>query len=153
MPWRTVDGARIVPKGIPELETLIEGMFEKKRFLTLIRDFTVFGDARDGLVKIVAAYHQFHAARHAIESTVAAASPEGDRRVGVIWHTQGSGKSLVMAFYAGQIVVHPAMENPTLVVITDRNDLERPAIRHILHMPRSDPSNPGAGREPRRIEE
>ena len=124
MPWRTVDGARIVPKGVPELETLIEGMFEKKRFLTLIRDFIVFGDARDGLVKIVAAYHQFHAVRHAIESTVAAASPEGDRRVGVIWHTQGSGKSLVMAFYAGQIVVHPAMENPTLVVITDRNDLD-----------------------------
>jgi len=124
MPWRTVDGTRIAPKDIPELETLIEGMFEKKRFLTLIRDFVVFGDARDGLVKIVAAYHQFHAVRHAIESTVAAASPEGDRRIGVIWHTQGSGKSLVMAFYAGQIVVHPAMDNPTVVVITDRNDLD-----------------------------
>ena len=124
MPWRTVDGSAIVPKGVPELGTLIEGVFEKTRFLTLIRDFTVFGDTGSGLVKIMAGYHQFHAVRHAVESTVAATSPEGDRRIGVIWHTQGSGKSLLMAFYAGQIIAHPAMENPTIVVITDRNDLD-----------------------------
>ena len=124
MPWRTVDGSAVAPKGAPELGTLIEGVFAKTRFLTLIRDFTVFGDAGSGLVKIVAGYHQFHAVRHAVESTVAAASPEGDRRIGVIWHTQGSGKSLLMAFYAGQIIAHPAMENPTVVVITDRNDLD-----------------------------
>ena len=84
----------------------------------------MFGDTGTGLVKIVAGYHQFHAVRHAVESTLAAASPEGDRRIGVIWHTQGSGKSLLMAFYAGQIIAHPAMENPTVVVITDRNDLD-----------------------------
>ena len=124
MPWRTVDGSAVAPKGAPELGTLIEGVFEKTRFLTLIPDFAVFGDTGSGLVKIVAGYHQFHAVRHAVESTIAAASPEGDRRIGVIWHTQGSGKSLLMAFYAGQIIAHPAMENPTVVVITDRNDLD-----------------------------
>ena len=124
MPWRTVDGSTVAPKGAPELGTLIEGVFDKTRFLTLIPDFTVFGDTGSGLVKIVAGYHQFHAVRHAVESTIAAASPEGDRRIGVIWHTQGSGKSLLMAFYAGQIIAHPAMENPTVVVITDRNDLD-----------------------------
>ena len=124
MPWRTVDGSVIAPKGTPELETLIEGVFEKSRFLTLIRDFTVFADTGSGIVKIVSGYHQFHAVRHAVESTVAATSLHGDRRIGVIWHTQGSGKSLLMAFYAGQIIAHAAMENPTIVVITDRNDLD-----------------------------
>ena len=124
MPWRTVHGSAVAPKGAPELGTIIKGVFEKARFLTLIRDFTVFADTGSGLVKIVAGYHQFHAVRHAVTSTIAAASPKGDRRIGVIWHTQGSGKSLLMAFYAGQIIAHPAMENPTFVVITDRNDLD-----------------------------
>ena len=124
MPWRAVDGSAVAPKGVPELETLIEGVFEKTRFLALIRDFTVFGDTGSGIVKIVAGYHQFHAVRHAVVSTATATSPDGDRRIGVIWHTQGSGKSLLMAFYAGQIIAHPAMENPTIVVITDRNDLD-----------------------------
>ena len=122
MPWRTVDGSEIAPKGVPELGTVIEGVFDKARFLTLLRDFTMFGDPGSGLVKIVAGYHQFHAVRHAVESTTTAVSPDGDRRIGIIWHTQGSGKSLLMAFYAGQIIAHPAMENPTIVVITDRND-------------------------------
>ena len=124
MPWRTVDGSDIAPKGTPELGTVIEGVFEKTRFLTLIRDFTVFADTGSGIVKMIAGYHQFHAVRHAVERTTSAASPEGDRRIGVIWHTQGSGKSLLMAFYAGQIIAHPAMENPTIVVVTDRNDLD-----------------------------
>ena len=124
MPWRTVDGSMIAPKGAPELETAIGGVFEKNRFLALIRDFTVFEDTGAGLVKIVAGYHQFHAVRHAVRRTIAATTPEGDRRIGVIWHTQGSGKSLLMAFYAGQILAHPDMGNPTVVVITDRNDLD-----------------------------
>ena len=124
MPWRTIDGSAVLPNGAPELETAIQGVFEKTRFLTLIRDFTVFEDAGSGIIKIVAGYHQFHAVSHAVERTVAATSPDGDRRIGVIWHTQGSGKSLLMAFYAGQIIAHPAMENPTVVVITDRNDLD-----------------------------
>ena len=124
MPWRTVDGPEIAPKGAPELGTVLEGVFEKTRFLSVIRDFTVFGDTGSGLVKIVAGYHQFHAVRHAVDETKQASSPGGDRRIGVIWHTQGSGKSLLMAFYAGRIVADPALDNPTIVVITDRNDLD-----------------------------
>ena len=77
----------------------------------------MFGDTGSGLVKIVAGYHQYHAVRHAVESTVSASAPDGDRKIGVIWHTQGSGKSLLMAFYAGQIVRNSDMENPTIVVV------------------------------------
>lgn len=124
MPWRTTDGANVATKGAPELSTLIEGVFEQRRLLTLMRDFTVFAETGSGLAKIIAGYHQFHAVRHAVNSTVTASSPEGNHRAGVIWHTQGSGKSLLMAFYAGQLVKHPAMANPTLVVLTDRNDLD-----------------------------
>lgn len=124
MPWRTTDGTQVAPKGAPELSTLIEGVFEHRRLLDLLRDFTVFGETGSGLAKIIAGYHQFHAVRHAVESTVTASSAGGNQRAGVIWHTQGSGKSLLMAFYAGQLVKHPAMANPTLVVLTDRNDLD-----------------------------
>jgi type I restriction enzyme R subunit len=148
MPWRTLDGETIAPKGSPELEVLLKGLFERDRLLTLMRDFTVFGDNSDGIIKIVAGYHQFFAAQHAINATLRAIprrdhgdgslqeSPRnyglptaedhrpGDRRIGVIWHTQGSGKSLLMAFYAGLLVRRPELENPTVVVITDRNDLD-----------------------------
>ena len=124
MPWRTVTGDDIAPKGTPELETLLKGVFERRNFLNLIKDFIVFGETDSGLIKILAGYHQFHAVRHAVARTIEATRPEGDRKVGVVWHTQGSGKSLLMAFYAGQIVKHPAMENPTLLIITDRNDLD-----------------------------
>ncbi|MBW7900978.1 MAG: type I restriction endonuclease subunit R [Rhodocyclaceae bacterium] len=144
MPWRTTDGKEVLPKGMPELPTLIEGVFAPPRFLDLLHHFTVFGETGSGLAKIVAGYHQYHAVNRAIESTIRAADPwqgvaeepasyglpcvatqhKGDRRAGVIWHTQGSGKSLLMAFYAGRLVKHPAMENPTLVVLTDRNDLD-----------------------------
>lgn len=148
MPWRTVGGDEIAPKGMPELETVLKGVFERRRFLDLVRDFIVFGDTENGVTKFLAGYHQFHAVRRAVESTIRAITPpagkpqgmaerpeafdlpsvtdyaQGDRRIGVIWHTQGSGKSLLMAFYAGQIIKHPAMENPTLVVLTDRNDLD-----------------------------
>jgi type I restriction enzyme R subunit len=124
MPWRTTDGKIIAAKGQPELGVLIEGIFERRRLLDLLHDFTVFGETGAGLAKIIAGYHQFHAVRHAVKKTVEASSPEGDRKVGVIWHTQGSGKSLLMAFYAGQLVRRPELENPTIVVITDRNDLD-----------------------------
>jgi type I restriction enzyme R subunit len=124
MPWRTVTGDDLAPKGTPELETVLKGVFDKRRFLDLIKDFIVFGDTGTGVSKILAGYHQFHAVREAVARTLAATSPDGDRKVGVIWHTQGSGKSLLMAFYAGQIVKHPALANPTLVVLTDRNDLD-----------------------------
>lgn len=124
MPWRTTDGADIAPKGSPEMSVMIEGLFDRKRLLSLMRDFTVFGEMGGGTAKIIAGYHQFHAVHKAVASTVAASRSGGDRKVGVIWHTQGSGKSLLMAFYAGLLVREPAMENPTVVVITDRNDLD-----------------------------
>ena len=124
MPWRTVTGEALARTSTPELETLIQGVFEKRRFLDLLKDFIVFGDTDNGVAKILAGYHQFHAVRHAVQRTIAATRPDGDRKVGVIWHTQGSGKSLLMAFYAGQIIKHPEMKNPTLVVLTDRNDLD-----------------------------
>lgn len=107
MPWRTVDGTKIAPKGAPELGTVIAGVLEKRRFLSLLADFTLFAEKSDGPIKILAGYHQFHAVLHAVERTVEASKPGGDRKVGVIWHTQGSGKSLLMAFYAGQIIKHP----------------------------------------------
>jgi len=142
MPWRTTDGTRIEPKGMPEMATLIEGVFEQGRFLDLLRHFTVFGEAGGGLIKIIAGYHQFHAVKKAVISTLRASQravaedpavyglpsvkdqPPGDHKAGVIWHTQGSGKSLLMAFYAGLLVFDPRMANPTLVVLTDRNDLD-----------------------------
>jgi len=142
MPWRTTDGTDIAPKGAPELSTLIDGVFEHRRLLDLLRDFTVFGETGSGLIKIIAGYHQFHAVKKAVLSTLRASQrvvaedpaayglpsvkgqPPGDRKAGVIWHTQGSGKSLLMVFYAGQLIRHPAMANPTLVVLTDRNDLD-----------------------------
>ena len=151
MPWRTIDGSEVAPKGSPEMAVLVEGVFHRRRFLDLVHDFIVFGESGSGIVKIIAGYHQFHAVRKAVTATLRAmpAAPgteavrrgmreepavfglpdardhsAGDRRIGVIWHTQGSGKSLLMAFYAGQLVRRPEMENPTIVVITDRNDLD-----------------------------
>ena len=124
MPWRTTDGAGVAPKGSPEMSVLIEGVFERKRFLSLMRDFSVFGETGKGISKIIAGYHQFHAVQRAVESTITASRLQGDRKAGVIWHTQGSGKSLLMAFYAGQLVRHPEMQNPTIIVVTDRNDLD-----------------------------
>jgi len=125
MPWRTVDGDDVAPPQVPQLDVLIHGVFEKRRFLDILRYFIVIEDDGSGtLIKKMAGYHQFHAVREAVDATVKAASPEGDRRCGVVWHTQGSGKSLTMAFYTGTIIQHPAMENPTVVVITDRNDLD-----------------------------
>ena len=124
LPWRTIDGDKIEPKGKPELDALIKGIFEKRRFLDLIRHFVAFEVDGDKIVKKMAAYHQYHAVNKAVDCTIKATSPGGDRKAGVIWHTQGSGKSLSMAFYAGKIIGHPAMENPTLVVLTDRNDLD-----------------------------
>ena len=83
----------------------------------------------------MAGYHRYHAVKNALESTVKASRPSGDRRGGVVWHTQGSGKSLTMVFFTGEIVLNPAMENPTIVVITDRNDLDDQLFRHILALP------------------
>ncbi len=124
LPWRTIEGETLAPKTMSQLEVLLRGAFDKQRLLDLLRYFIVFEDDGDAAIKKMAGYHQFHAVARAVEATIAASRPQGDRRVGVVWHTQGSGKSLTMAFYAGRVVLHPAMENPTLIVLTDRNDLD-----------------------------
>ena len=148
-PWRTIAGETLADPHMTELQVMLEGVFEPARFLALVRDFIVFDDDGSGkLVKKMAGYHQFHAVRVAVDETLRAAELQreragriaevgwryeagrkpggapGDRRIGVVWHTQGSGKSLTMAFYAGAIVREQAMENPTIVVLTDRNDLD-----------------------------
>lgn len=124
MPWRTVTGEDFAHRGTPELETLLRGVFTREYFLALIRDFIVFGDSGDGPFKILGGYHQFHGARKAVHEAIDATRPDGDRKIGVVWHTQGSGKSLLMAFFAGLAVKAPELENPTLLVLTDRNDLD-----------------------------
>lgn len=109
-----------------QLQVLIEGVFDKARLLRLVRDYVAYEDDPDSgeVFKILAQYHQFYAVETAIDAVFEASRPDGDRRGGVVWHTQGSGKSLSMLFFGGRIVDHPAMENPTLVVLTDRNDLD-----------------------------
>ena len=147
-PWRTISGETLADVRLPQLQVLLEGVCKPRRFLSLIRDFIVFEDDGSGaLVKKMAGYHQFHAVEVAVAETLRAAElsqtaerleeeagrqepgrkpggAPGDRRIGVIWHTQGSGKSLSMAFYAGRIIRERAMANPTIVVLTDRNDLD-----------------------------
>jgi type I restriction enzyme R subunit len=122
MMWRTIDGDKISPKTVPQLEVLIKGMFKKERFLDIMRHFILFQTDGSNINKILAGYHQYHAVNKAYESTKDATEETGDRRIGVIWHTQGSGKSLLMVFYSGKLVL--GMNNPTIVVITDRNDLD-----------------------------
>ena len=142
-PWRTISGEELAPVFLTQLQVAIEGVFEKRRFLALLRDFIVFEDDGSGrLAKKMAGYHQFHAVETAVGETLRAAllrakeergryesgrrpgGAAGDRRIGVVWHTQGSGKSLTMAFYAGRIIREPQMANPSVVVLTDRNDLD-----------------------------
>jgi hypothetical protein len=124
LPWRTIEGESLASKTMSQLEVLIRGVFDKRRLLDLLRYFIVFEDDGDTAIKKVAGYHQFHAVARALDATISASRPQGDRRVGVVWHTQGSGKSLTMAFYAGRVVLHPTIQNPTLIVLTDRNDLD-----------------------------
>ena len=146
-PWRTIAGEALADTHLPELQVVIEGLCARQRFLDLIRDFVVFEDDGGRVIKKMAGYHQFHAVQVAVAETLRAAAIQqaagglaeeptgysgapapsgksGDRRVGVVWHTQGSGKSLTMAFYAGRIIRERALANPTLVVLTDRNDLD-----------------------------
>jgi len=122
MPWKTIEGKETAPSAMPQLEVLFQGMFNKKILLDLIRHFIVFEQERQDIHKKLAAYHQFHAVNKAIEATLNASSPKGDKRCGIVWHTQGSGKSLTMAFYTGKLVL--SLDNPTIVVLTDRNDLD-----------------------------
>ena len=147
-PWRTTTGETLADSSLTELQVMLEGVCQPESFLALLRAFIVFDDDGSGKpVKKLAGYHQFHAVRAAVGETLRAAELQqaeravgeeggryesgrrpggepGDRRIGVVWHTQGSGKSLTMAFYAGAIVRELAMQNPTVVVLTDRNDLD-----------------------------
>ncbi len=124
MAWRTIDGVNLDPLGqFQELQTLVRGVLSPQYLLDYIRYFVLFED--DGqLVKKIAGYHQFHAVRAAIEEVVAASRPGASRKGGVVWHTQGSGKSITMTCFAARVMQEAAMENPTIVVITDRNDLD-----------------------------
>ncbi len=146
-PWRTISGEGLAAPALPQLQVMLAGACQPRRLLALVRDFIVFEDDGSGApIKKMAGYHQFHAVEAAVAETLRAAEMQqaaalredtgryesgqkpggdpGDRRIGVVWHTQGSGKSLTMAFYAGRIVREPAMANPTIVVLTDRNDLD-----------------------------
>lgn len=140
-PWKTIDGRRPAPSGLPELEVLLCGVFSPAVFLDLVRNFVTFTDERAGLVKRVAKYHQFHAVNKAVQQTVQAMRRE-DGRAGVVWHTQGSGKSLEMLFYVGKIMRHPAMANPTIVVLTDRNDLDDQLYDELFAPARTLPETP-----------
>ncbi|MBU2808066.1 type I restriction endonuclease subunit R [Acidithiobacillus ferrooxidans F221] len=124
LPWRTIDGQELMDRGDDPLRFLIHGVFEPSRFLDLLRYFVAFEDDGRKLSKKIAAYHQFHAAQKALLTTLAAAGIGGDRRGGVVWHTQGSGKSLTMLFFAGMLIQHPALENPTILMLTDRTNLD-----------------------------
>jgi type I restriction enzyme R subunit len=124
MPWRTIDGTDLLPTNRYQLDVLIKGLFRKDFFLDFIRNFILFDSKKAQIEKKIAGYHQFHAVRRAVRSSVAASSVKGDKRAGVVWHTQGSGKSLSMVFFCRKIVQAQEMENPTLVILTDRNDLD-----------------------------
>jgi type I restriction enzyme R subunit len=134
MTWKTSDGIKEASRFKPQLETLLKGMLQHATLLDLVRNFIVFEkskkeDAKTGLIQIqtvkkLAAYHQYYAVNKAVQSSVVASGINGDKRGGVVWHTQGSGKSLSMVFYSGKLITSPEMRNPTIVVITDRNDLD-----------------------------
>ncbi|MCE7699762.1 MAG: type I restriction endonuclease subunit R, partial [Methanobacterium paludis] len=122
MPWKTIDGRKEEIKTMPQIEVLLRGMLKRDVLVDLIRHFIVFQTNKTTVKKKLAAYHQYHAVNKAVDETIKAAAPEGDRRCGVVWHTQGSGKSLIMAFYSGKLV--QKLDNPTIVLLTDRNDLD-----------------------------
>ena len=124
MTWKTKDGQTTADHLQPQMEVMFHGMLNKHTLLDLIRQFIVFEKSDSKTLKKVAAYHQYYAVNKALESTVTASGSNGDRRGGVIWHTQGSGKSLSMVFFSGKLIIEPRMENPTLVILTDRNDLD-----------------------------
>jgi len=124
-PWKTIDGNKEL-QSVPMLEVLLRGMCDKQRMLDIIRSYIVFerDEEKHTYIKKLAGYHQYWAVNKALGSTHTAIQAGSDHRVGVVWHTQGSGKSLSMMFYSGKLVLDPALENPTIIIITDRNDLD-----------------------------
>ena len=124
LPWRTIKHEDDKPALEWELETVVRGFFDRELFLDYIRFFVLFETDGEKTIKKIAGYHQFHAVREAVQATIAASNPNGDKKAGVVWHTQGSGKSISMCCYAGKLLQQPAMHNPTLLIVTDRNDLD-----------------------------
>ena len=122
VPWKSIDGKLVADENMPQMEVMVKGMLNKDVILDLIRHYILFHQDKEEITKIVPRYHQYFAVNKAVETTKIATAVDGDQRAGVIWHTQGSGKSLSMVFYAGKLVL--ALNNPTLVVLTDRNDLD-----------------------------
>jgi type I restriction enzyme R subunit len=136
MNWRTADGLNIAPLSHPQYEVLFNGMLAKERVLDIIKNFILFQESKESdtdknglklgdkksIIKILAAYHQYFAVQKAVEKTKEATTKDGDRKIGVVWHTQGSGKSYSMVFYTARLVQE--LNNPTIVIITDRNDLD-----------------------------
>ena len=122
LPWKTDAKGELASTALPQLQVMLEGMFKKEIFTDLIRHFISFNKSKKKVSKIIAGYHQYRAANKAIQNTKKAV--KGDGKIGVVWHTQGSGKSLTMAFYASKLAVQKDLRNPTLVVLTDRNDLD-----------------------------
>jgi type I restriction enzyme R subunit len=121
-PWKTIDGRNIEPTTTGSMKTLIEGLFPKDRLLEYIRQFVVFERVNEGINKKGAKYHQFFGVRFAVEEALRATAPDGDRKIGVVWHTQGSGKSLSMVFFVG--ILQRRLQNPTFVIQVDRTDLD-----------------------------
>ncbi len=121
MSWKTIDGENIT-NDFMQLETQIKGMFDREKLLEIIHHFILFQDDGESIKKILAAYHQYYATQKAVEKTKLATSSSGTKKIGVVWHTTGSGKSLTMTFYTGKIILE--LDNPTIVVLTDRNDLD-----------------------------
>jgi type I restriction enzyme R subunit len=124
MRWRTISGENVDPLGQHrDLETLIKGLFNKETFLQFIKHFCIF-EEDETITKKIAEYHQYHAVQKAVERIVSSSKPNGDKKGGVVWHTQGAGKSLEMTCLAGKLITEPRLENPTLLMVTDRQDLD-----------------------------
>ena len=123
-PWRTIKSEKDKPLLEFELEKVVRGFFDPALFMDFVQHFILFEVDGAETIKKIAAYHQFHAVREAVGAVVKASSAGGDRRGGVVWHTQGSGKSISMSCFAGKLIQRPEMNNPTLVVVTDRSDLD-----------------------------
>jgi type I restriction enzyme R subunit len=122
VPWKSIDGKMVADENMPQMEVMAKGMLNKNVLPDLIRHYIIFHQNKEQITKIVPRYHQYFAVNKAVETTKVATAVNGDQRAGVVWHTQGSGKSLSMVFYAGKLVL--ALNNPTLVILTDRNDLD-----------------------------
>ena len=131
--WRTIREEKEKPNFKFELETMIKGFFIKELLIDYLRYFVIFEENAGNIIKKIAGYHQFHAVRKAVKSTIIATNDIKDGKCGVVWHTQGSGKSISMCCYVAKLMTHTKMRNPTIVVVTDRNDLDGQLYQTFCH--------------------